>query len=244
MKKFTHFISLGYFCSVALELERMGLRSTSSPFDWCISEFKGVINAIDNHFEEYLAYEVLAQDKESHGRYKNEKYNVAFWHDFNKYVSLKEQISDVQKKYDRRIERFYENICEPTLFVRYISDELLTSEGKSEELEYIESNYIKILSLLKSYNSENEIIFIANKGVNSDLIKIYQVEKDENDVVARKPITKNDELFAFLNQFEYKEKESNLIRYKNKKRTSRICRKLESIIKSMLHEDYIHCKQY
>lgn len=28
MKEYKNFISLGYFCSVALELERIGLRST------------------------------------------------------------------------------------------------------------------------------------------------------------------------------------------------------------------------
>lgn len=41
MKKYENFISLGYFCSVALELQRLGLRSCSSPFDWCISEWSG-----------------------------------------------------------------------------------------------------------------------------------------------------------------------------------------------------------
>lgn len=49
-----HYISLGYFCSIAMELERLGLRSESSPFDWLISDFEGVIHAIENHFEDFL----------------------------------------------------------------------------------------------------------------------------------------------------------------------------------------------
>ena len=50
---FSHFISLGYFCSVALELERVGLRSASSPFDWLVSDFSGVIDLIENHFDSF-----------------------------------------------------------------------------------------------------------------------------------------------------------------------------------------------
>lgn len=34
---FTHVVSLGWFCSVARELEKAGLREFSMPFDWCLS---------------------------------------------------------------------------------------------------------------------------------------------------------------------------------------------------------------
>lgn len=59
---FKHYISLGYFCSVALELEKCGLRSQSSPFDWNITwSFKGVIEAINNRFEDALNEQMLFQ---------------------------------------------------------------------------------------------------------------------------------------------------------------------------------------
>ena len=45
-----NYISLGYFCSVASELERYGLRGESYPFDWVISDFGGVVEAIQNNF--------------------------------------------------------------------------------------------------------------------------------------------------------------------------------------------------
>jgi len=41
-----HYISLGYFCSIAMDLEKLGLRTESSPFDWLISDFEGVIRAL------------------------------------------------------------------------------------------------------------------------------------------------------------------------------------------------------
>lgn len=42
---YTNYISLGYFCGVAQDLEKLGLRSYSAPFDWGISSFAGVIMA-------------------------------------------------------------------------------------------------------------------------------------------------------------------------------------------------------
>lgn len=161
MKQYKNYISLGYFCSVALELERMGLRSTSSPFDWIISNYEGVINAIQNHFEDFLSYENLLQSESVHKRYFDEKYRMWFFHDFDQYHSLKSQLPSVKAKYLRRIYRFYEDIKEPTLFVRYISDET------EEELEYIKKNHTKIKDLLKSFNQENDVLYIANSGGNS-----------------------------------------------------------------------------
>ena len=112
MKQYKHFISLGYFCSVALELERIGLRSTSYPFDWCISNYEGVIDAIENQFENFLNYDFLLQSDTVHEHYFNEKYKIWFFHDFDKYYSLEKQLSNVRDKYLRRIERFYEDIKE------------------------------------------------------------------------------------------------------------------------------------
>ncbi len=39
--KFEHVISLGFFCSPALELKKLGFRDASYPFDWVISEWGG-----------------------------------------------------------------------------------------------------------------------------------------------------------------------------------------------------------
>lgn len=39
MKKYESVISLGYFCSVAIELEKMGIRNFSTPFDWLITDW-------------------------------------------------------------------------------------------------------------------------------------------------------------------------------------------------------------
>ena len=198
MKHFDSIISLGYFCSVALELERLGMRSTSSPFDWSISSFEGVIAAIGNRFDGFLDYDLLLQSTTDRKHYFNSRLGIWFYHDFDEYHSLKKQLGAVADKYRRRIDRFYEDISRPTLFIRYISDEVIDQDGKSEELAYIEHHYEEIVSLLRSFNEKNEIIFLANTGVESDSIHIYPVCPDENDTVARRPFEKNGELYDFL----------------------------------------------
>lgn len=247
MEKYYHFISLGYFCSVALELERIGLRSTSSPFDWCISNFEGVIEAIENKFDDFLNYDLLFQSDNARQIYFNTKYRIWFFHDFDKYLALDCQLQKVKQKYDRRIKRFYEDISQPTLFIRYISDEILDNYGRSIELDYIEKNYEKILSLLKSFNKNNDIIFLSNSGVDSNIIKIYHVEKDENDGVARKPLEKNGELNDLLMNLEFEKREKNIETYNIKyKKNSNICNKLRkkliSFVRRTFLSEYVHEK--
>lgn len=194
MKKYENFISLGYFCSVALELQRLGLRSCSSPFDWCISEWSGVERAITDNFTDWLNYDKLYQNRVNHAHYRNLEYEISFFHDFNKYDSLESQLDEVKRKYERRIERFYENIQKPTLFIRYIS----TNHAGRKELNYLEQNYKRIIQKFKNYNSANEIIFIVNSEYSSEIIPVYQVAKDTGDGVARSPIEKNKKLKEFM----------------------------------------------
>lgn len=240
MKQYDNFISLGYFCSVSLELEKIGLRSFSSPFDWCISNFKGVEKAIYTKFEDFLNYENMYQNREIHNIYLDRNYDILFAHDFDKYTSLKEQLPKVKEKYKRRIEKFYNSITKPTLFIRYISD-----ENGLDELKYIEKNYKSFIQYLKTFNAENDIIFIANKGISSNIIKIYSVEKDDNDKVARRPLDKNKELYDFLNNCEFKDREKNKQFYNKKQKNyiNKIYNNSKKILFKILKQEYIHDKQ-
>lgn len=243
-----NYISLGYFCSVAMELERFGLRAMSSPFDWLIVDFKGAIDAIENQFENFLEYEYLAQSRENRSWYKNLKYQICFFHEFDQYHSLKSQLAPVQEKYRRRIRRFYETIQQPTIFVRYISDGKKI-DGKAEELIWIEENFDRIEALIKGFNQENQIIFIANTGVESDKIKIYHVEPDPNDTVARVPSDKNPALKDFFESAQIENKVKNLQRYHEKQKLQSrlnvvLKRKIKTFLKKIFLKEYIHEKTY
>ena len=139
---FEHYISLGHCCYVALDLEEMGLREASLPFDWTRSKWKAIERSYKTHFDGMLEYDSLYQKKNHPVDYKNLEYGIGFFHDFNQYDSLKSQFKAVQKKYNRRIERFFQFINQPSLFVRYCLDE--------EELFYIAAHYSEIKATLKN----------------------------------------------------------------------------------------------
>ena len=238
------YISLGYCCSIATDLEKLGLRDQSSPFDWLISDLKGVIMAIREHFSDFLSYEYLSQDMNNHAIYKNTKYNVSFFHDFDQYRPLKKQLPDVQAKYYRRIERFYDSIKEPVLFIRYISDEQKVG-GVSEELLWIEAHYEEILALLKSFHADNDILFIANEGVTSQKIKIYNVSRDENDIVARSPICKNPVLYERFSSIDFPDKQANIDRSKRQRgKLRKIKKKGRAFLKKTFLKEYVHDVQH
>lgn len=240
--QFENYISLGYFCSISLELEQYGLRSFSAPFDWCKSSFQGVLAAIENGFQDFTDPALLAQGEKFRERYYNTKYGIWFFHDFDKYKPLEEQIPEVKQKYDRRIKRFYESIKSPTLFIRYISDEQKTPEGKSAELQWIEENCSRIEELLKSFNPHNEILYIANEGVDSDQIRIFHVAKDENDVVNRKPFSANKELEKIFTSVSFN-REENLQFQQNKqkkKKSQKLAKALQSRWKKLFRKEYVH----
>ena len=144
------------FCSVAMELERKGLRTASYPFDWVISKsFEKVLLLVENNFEDFLTYDNLYQESNL-AHYYNKKTDIHFFHDFNPSIPLKKQIVTVQEKYKRRIDRFYKDIQEPTLFVRYCSNEV--------DEEYVKKNGSKILRFLRSYNPKNQILYVMHSS--------------------------------------------------------------------------------
>lgn len=201
MARFKHVISLGYFCSPALELRRIRVRDGSYPFDWVISyDFASVLYLVENHFEDLLSEDLLYQLKELPNCYRNKKFKVDFYHDFDELKKLRGQLFKVKEKYNRRVNRFYNSIKQPTLFIRYISS--------PEELLYINNNYEKIQTLFKQFNPNNEVHYVANSDLYSEEnsnINIWYVEKDKCENVARRFLEKNDQLEKYiLDNVEYR----------------------------------------
>lgn len=124
--------------------------------DWVFSKsFKCVVKLINNRFEDYLKEDYLYQSPSIHWQYRNTEYNIEFVHDFSEWKSFDRQIEEVRQKYQRRIDSFYKAIQETTLFIRYVCDE--------KELRFIQDNYHIIVEMIRSYNIDNSIVFIANR---------------------------------------------------------------------------------
>lgn len=159
---------------------------------------------------------------------------------------MQDQLPSVQDKYNRRIQHFYKSISEPTLFIRYINDKP-GADNISKELDWIEKNYSSILELLKSFNVQNDILFIANDGVTSQKFKIYNVPKDAGDNVARSPLTKTPALQELFQNIDFPEKQRNIERYLQKeqqKKKSRVIKKLPALFKKFFCKEYVHTELY
>ena len=221
------FVSLGYFCGVAMELERIGLRSFSLPFDWLISgNFESVLRLIKNNFDDFLDPDFMFQEVSvNKNYYYNKVTDIHFYHDFSAYRSFDSQIDEVEKKYRRRIQRFYEIIQKPTIFIRYIASK--------NEAEYIAHHAEEIDFLLKSFHPENRIIYIADclsepiKGV-----ALYCAKKDKGDEAARRFLEKCPDLKNALMNYSYPDRKANLKRYKQTRK------------KKWLHKAGIALKKY
>lgn len=210
---FEHFISLGHCCFVAIELEKLGLRDASMPFDWVRTRWRAIERSFNTRFSGYLNYDDLYQKKTVLHAYKNLEYGVGFFHDFVDYKSLKNQIKSVQDKYERRIDRFFNNITERTLFIRYMWDD--------DELLYVSNNYAMIESMIKEYNSDNEIVFISHSDsqmIDTSKIKyIFFIDKNADEELNDLPISSNVDLYNYLLNINYKNRKSNLAFNENKK---------------------------
>ena len=123
----------------------------------------------------------LKQEVDVNPKYYYDAENrIHFYHDFKSIRPFDEEYDGVKEKYDRRIRRFYDVISKPTVFIRYVNTE--------QDVRFIENNYEYVTDLLKSFNSNNVIYFIANKdiAVNEESPNFFLVDTDKNDTVAKR----------------------------------------------------------
>ncbi len=249
-KQWSNIISLGFFCGVAQDTERYGLRSHSGPFDWLISDsLARLFFLIQNRFDGFMDYKNLLQYNNNCGYYYDKLNKLHFYHDFVPFKPLCVQYRKVKKKYQRRIKTFYEAISKPTLFIRYCASE--------SEIVWINKNYQLIVNEIKKHNKENEILFVIDSNAvfdNKD-INFFFVKKDTNDTVCRVPSSSNKSIKQFL-ESEIIPKETRNKNYAfsdNKKNIKRITKikkkvlhKLDVIFWGLIYPDktYIHKRQY
>lgn len=119
-------ISLGEVCTTAAALQAFGLRKAAYPFDWTISMYQSLYDILKNDFQDFLNPNYLSIRPDNHGIIN--KYGLVLVHDFPTMHTSNDIenadlinedtlhpdwinfLSDVQKKYNRRIERF-RNMC-------------------------------------------------------------------------------------------------------------------------------------
>jgi hypothetical protein len=167
-----NYISLGPTCSIAYQLQKLGKKKESLPFDWIrCYPISSVLHLIQNNFSdllddiEYVKDDTkfpFIEDNEGEDEsktfdtiemkdtkiYKNDKLGISFFHDFKEGIDVKE----VMEKYQRRIDRFYNVVKNPSVFIR-------------DELNFKVCDimiYNELYKKLKEFNNENRLILIIN----------------------------------------------------------------------------------
>lgn len=215
MVQYEHVISLGWFCSVAEELERLGLRKSSYPFDWVLSDLETVYDLVEGEGRDFLEIDRLRQD----GKIKNIYYHkdrkcLTFVHDINPYLNFEQEIEKTKKKYTRRLERLWRDIQQPSIFLRYIMDQ--------EEYDSILQNRDEIEAWVKKYHPDNQIIFIADEEFGK-ADGIWSVKRDSGDIVAREFMIQLPELKQWLLAQNFRfSREENLKKYRKRNRKKKL----------------------
>ena len=192
--RYRRVISLGYFCSTALELQRYGLRDGSYPLDWNISPIEPTLSMIASGFHGFLELENLEPQD---GRVYDSGSGIFVYNSFDLARPIPEQYDEVRRRYDRRIERFAQAITRPTLFVRYIDG--------PDEFDFLDANMDTVLDVLRRSNPHNDLVLLGNAGLPPVCggLACYAVEPDAGDGVARRFLEKNPELRARLLHLHY-----------------------------------------
>lgn len=215
MTEYKHVISLGWFCSVAQELEKLGLRGASYPFDWILSDWETVYEITEGKCKDFLDGSLLVQDEKFKNIYnhKNRKC-LTYIHNINPYLDYKQEIEKTKKKYEHRLERFLHDIQEPCIFLRYIRNE--------EEFQFVSGNREKIEEWLRRYHPDNQIVFIAEESL-GHVAGIWSVKKDAKDSVAREFMSQLPELEQWFLEQKYSFSiEKNQKLYKKKQRKKKL----------------------
>lgn len=109
-------------------------------------------------------------------------------HDFNEWEIIKNQLPNVRRKYESRIKHFLKDISEPTLFLYYLCAE--------DDVSYVNSKFHEILACIKSFHSNNDIVFIADEKYRIK-VPCFYVKNDANSDIADRFSDQNVELYEF-----------------------------------------------
>jgi hypothetical protein len=102
MVQFSQYVSLGVSCFPAIIFKKMGLRSSSGPFDWCRNTFDTLLDCLDTNFS------TLLDEKQCFRVHDGVSGHVKYG---NFYFSHKDiTLPDVREYYLRCVSRFRETL--------------------------------------------------------------------------------------------------------------------------------------
>lgn len=193
---FENFVSLGFNCSVALAMEKMGLRCCRGPFDWYISDFEGVLSMLENDFSDFL-YAPNLQMK-SKGQFEDIKYHFLYPHEILAGQKVEDNLEKIRKKYEKDITNFNRMVKAKTCFIRAVSD--------LRELNFVNTRIEKVYRIIREHNKENDIIFLIRKKdwqciEDCNMPHVFLIDGYNNEDCEKNILfEKNHDIISFLEQ--------------------------------------------
>ncbi len=207
-QKFDLIISIGADCACTSYLRRFNLQNSTYPFDWIVlAPFQTMLDMIGNHFENFINIEDFEKlplaAATSHSSYVNKRTKYAFYHDFSSTQSLEECFPEVHARYERRINRMYEEIDKASslLFVWRSRDKQLdedTLKGAHATLSsQFPSKDIKLL-IIEHKEVEDELMTHISEGILKIEYDIasYLHHPKYNETMGHK--ANNDRIFSMI----------------------------------------------
>ena len=177
--RFDLVISIGEFCACSGYLRRFKLQDYSYPFDWLLGgTFSSRIELLANNFDSFLDQDNLHKfEKRNNGPddpecdfYHDDKHNFDFLHDFKVNKDFKEEYKKVKAKYDRRIQRMYNQIeqSDKVLFVWYglsnFPDTKTVLDGYKKLVEKFPRQSVYLL-IIEHCEDKKEEIYLENNRI-------------------------------------------------------------------------------
>ena len=170
------FISLGTSCAVAYQLNNLGLRKESYPFDWAKFNINKLNNVLENNFKDFsdinierFSYNHDYKFIKNTGSYilKN-KYNIKFAHEL--LVNNNYNLNLIKEKINKRIKTFYNKYKDYVYFI------ILNFNTK-----YID--FSKLIYNLDKFFISYKILYISNIHINiiNDKIKCINIDNMYKD---------------------------------------------------------------
>lgn len=164
-------LSIGEDCASTSYLRRLGIQTASYPFDWLTkAPFENRVELLVNNFKNFMKkdfFKLLHKDPaifghtdEKYDYYEHVENKFYFYHDFTHGKSLDEVFPEVEKKYNRRIKRLYNDInkSKKVLFVWLSRNKELAASDLTGAMEKLKKRFPKKdINLLILENDKNAV---------------------------------------------------------------------------------------
>lgn len=193
MTKYDIIIPIGSVCKTSQNLRDLKKQNESLPFDWIfVADLDMIYTALETHFADFLKLENMeykCKESEQTDIYFDRATGIGFWHDFPHNVPIEKSFDAIKKKYNRRIERLFNEIgqAKDILFLRvctirpksdYSIENIIYHKTVTSD-EVVEEQFQRLKALYPDKNVDMLEVSLFNephpyleRRLNSNLVRI------------------------------------------------------------------------